>query len=298
MKNSILNVLIILIGNFLLAVAITCLIVPNNILSGGLAGIAVALQPILPFMNATTFISVTTILLFVLGALCLGKDFLIKTLLSAISFPVFLYILEYIVGNKQFTDNPMLASIYSGVLVGIGIGFVFRTGSSTGGVDILALLAEKYFRLPSHIGCMIIDGSIVVLGITMYSIHDAMIGLLSVVVTSFMIDKTLSFGGQKAKSVMVISDLYEEILKRITSEIDRGATLLHAEGGYSRNGKEVILCVIESNQYPGFNKMISEIDPNAFLIVQDAQEVKGDGFTYYSDLRLKTLKKKRSIYEK
>ena len=298
MKKTILNILLILIGNFLLAVAITCLIVPNNILSGGLAGIAVALQPILPFMNATTFISVTTILLFVLGALCLGKDFLIKTLLSAISFPVFLYILEYIVGNKQFTDNPMLASIYSGVLVGIGIGFVFRTGSSTGGVDILALLAEKYFRLPSHIGCMIIDGSIVVLGITMYSIHDAMIGLLSVVVTSFMIDKTLSFGGQKAKSVMVISDLYEEILKRITSEIDRGATLLHAEGGYSRNGKEVILCVIESNQYPGFNKMISEIDPNAFLIVQDAQEVKGDGFTYYSDLRLKTLKKKRSIYEK
>lgn len=298
MKNSILNILLILIGNFLLAVAITCLIVPNNILSGGLAGIAVALQPILPFMDATTFISIATIMLFIAGALCLGKDFFIKTMLSAISFPVFIHILEFIVENRQFTDNPMLSSIYSGVLVGIGIGLVFRTGSSTGGVDILALLAEKYLKLPSHIGCMLIDGSIVILGITMYSIHDAMIGLLSVVVTSFMIDKTLSFGGQKAKSVLVISDLYEEILTKITSEIDRGATLLHGEGGYSRNGKEVILCVIENNQYPSFNKMISEIDPNAFLIVQDAQEVKGDGFTYYSDLRLKTLKKKGNNYER
>lgn len=298
MKNSILNIILILIGNFLLSVAITCLIVPNNILSGGLAGIAVALQPIFPFLDETTFISVATILLFIIGAISLGKEFLFKTLVSAISFPIFLHILEYLVGNQQFTDNPMLASIYAGALVGIGLGLVFRTNSSTGGVDILALLAEKYLKLPSHIGCMIIDGSIVILGITMYSIHDAMIGLLSVVVTSFMIDKTLSFGGQKAKSVLIISDLYEEILNRITSEIDRGATLLHGEGGYSRNGKEVILCVIESNQYPFLNKMISEIDPNAFLIVQDAQEVKGDGFTYYSDLRLKTLKEKNRKYEK
>lgn len=298
MKNSIINILLILIGNFFIAIAVTCLIVPNNILSGGLAGIAVALQPILTFINPTTFISVATIVLFIAGAICLGKEFFFKTMISAISFPAFIQLLEYLVGNHQFTDNPMLSSIYSGVLVGLGIGLVFRTGSSTGGVDILALFAEKYLGLPSHIGCMIIDGSIVILGITMYSVHDAMIGLLSVVVTSFMIDKTLSFGGQKAKSVLVISDLYEEILTKITSEIDRGATLLHAEGGYSRNGKEVILCVIENKQYPSFNKMISEIDPNAFLIVQDAQEVKGDGFTYYSDLRLKTLKEKKNTHEK
>ena len=104
--------------------------------------------------------------------------------------------------------------------------------------------------------------------------------------------------GIAAGAKATLDAFIKEILTKITSEIDRGATLLHAEGGYSRNGKEVILCVIENKQYPSFNKMISEIDPNAFLIVQDAQEVKGDGFTYYSDLRLKTLKEKKNTHEK
>lgn len=298
MKNSIVNILLILLGNFLLAVAITCLIVPNNILSGGVAGIAVALHPILPFIDQTTFITILNVSLFILGAITLGKDFILKTILSTVSFSVFLYVLEYFTQNQQFTDNAMLASIYSGLLVGAGIGLAFRAGASTGGVDILAILGEKYFKIPTHIGCLIIDGATVILGITMYSVHDAMVGLLSVAVTSFMIDKTLSLGGQKAKSILVISDFYEEILHKITKEIDRGATLLHAEGGFSRTGKEVLLCVIESDQYPSFNKMVSEVDPNAFLIVQDAHEVKGDGFTYYSDLRLKTLKEKKIIHEK
>lgn len=293
MKNSIKNILLILIGNFFIALAIACLIVPNNILTGGVAGIAVALHPIFPNMDQTAFITFLNVALFVLGAITLGKDFIIKTALSAASFPIFLYALEYVVGNQQFTDNPMLSSIYSGLFVGIGIGLAFRAGASTGGVDILAILGEKYFKIPAHIGCLIIDGLTVILGITMYSVNDAMIGLLSVAVTSFMIDKTLSFGGQKAKSILVISDLYEEILNKIKTEIDRGATLLHGEGGFSRTGKEVLLCVIESDQYPVFSKMVNEIDPNAFLIVQDAHEVKGDGFTYYSDLRLKTLKGKR-----
>ena len=298
MKKSVMNILLILIGNFLLAAAVTCLIIPNNILSGGLAGVAVALQPILPTLNTTAFISISTIVLFIVGAICFGKEFLFKTLLSAISYPIFLYLLEYFLGNRLYTDNPMLSSVYTGILAGIGIGLVFRTGSSTGGMDILALLGEKYFKIPSHIGCLILDGSTVILGIAMYSIHDAMIGLLSVVATSIMIDKTLSFGGQKTKAVIVISDYYEEILSKIKTDMDRGATLLHGEGGYSRNGKEVIFCVIENNQYPKFTNMINTIDPNAFLVVQDAHEVKGDGFTYYSETRLKTMKKRRSIYEK
>lgn len=293
MKNSIVNILLILIGNFFIALAIACLIVPNNILTGGVAGIAVALHPIFPNLDQTAFITFLNVALFVLGAITLGKDFIIKTTLSTISFPIFLYTIEYFVGNQQYTDNPMLSSIYSGLFVGIGIGLAFRAGASTGGVDILAILGEKYLKIPTHIGCLVIDGVTVILGITMYSVHDAMIGLLSVAVTSFMIDKTLSFGGQKAKSILVISDLYEEILQKIKNEIDRGATILHGEGGYSRKGKEVLLCVIESDQYPSFSKMVSEIDPNAFLVVQDAHEVKGDGFTYYSDSRLKTLKGKR-----
>lgn len=286
MKDTILNIFLILIGNFLIALAVTCLIIPNNILSGGLAGIAVALQPVLPFIETTTFISVSTIALFVFGAFCLGKEFLVKTLISAIAYPIFLNLLSALIGNQMFTDSPLLASIYTGILVGIGIGLVFRTGSSTGGVDILALISEKYLKIPAHIGCLIIDGATVILGVSTYSIHAAMIGLISVFVTSFMIDKTISFGGEKTKSVLIISDKYEEILKIINEEIDRGATLLHGEGSFSREQKEVILCVIDNKQYPKLNVVVNNIDKNAFLIVQDAREVSGNGFTYYKEIEV------------
>lgn len=196
MKNSISNILLILIGNFLLAVGVICFTIPNDILCGGLAGVAVALKPILPFLDTTDFVSVSTIVLFVIGAICLGKAFLIKSLISTICFPIFLYLLEYFLGNTILVDNRILSSILIGILSGIGIGFVFIAKSSTGGMDILAILGEKYLKIPVHIGCLILDGATVLLGITMYSLKDALIGLLSVIVTSFMIEKTVKYGNK------------------------------------------------------------------------------------------------------
>ena len=286
---------IVLLGTFIMAVAVKVFILPFNVLSGGVAGIAVALEPIF-HLDPDFVINVLVLSMFILGTIVLGKDFAMKTFLSSIVYPVYLPLIDPFVPVLDL--DPMIASIYGGIVAGIGIGMVIRTGSSTGGMDILALLGEKYFKIPSHIGCLILDGATVILGVAMYSIHDAMIGLLSVFVTSVLIDKTVSFGGQKTKALIVISDKYEEILSKIKTDMDRGATLLHGEGGYSRDGKEVIFCVIENNQYPEFTTMINAIDPNAFIVVQDAHEVKGDGFTYYSETRLKTMKKRRSIYEK
>ncbi|MGN1343557.1 MAG: YitT family protein [Traorella sp.] len=119
----------------------------------------------------------------------------------------------------------------------------------------------------------------------------AMICIISVYVSSVVIDKTLSFDGQKTKSIMIVTNKYEEILKEILVDVDRGATLIHSEGGYSREFRYVIMCVIENKQYPKLNALINEIDPNAFIVVQDAQEVRGNGFTYYTELRRKALKK-------
>lgn len=274
------NILLILIGNFIVAFAVNCFIIPNDILTGGLAGIAVGLQPILPWIDTTTFITVFTILLFILGYIFLGKEFTKGTILSTIFYPIELNILSYLLPNISFTENTMLASIYTGIFVGIGIGLVVRAGSSTGGVDIIALLFQKLFHLPVHIGLMIIDASTVILGITTHSFEKAMIGLISVYVCSVMIDKVVTYGGQKTKSIMIVSDQYEEILKVIIKELDRGATILHGEGGYTRENREVVMCVIENKQYPQLNRLIREIDQKAFVVVQDAHEVLGVGFTY------------------
>ena len=108
-----------------------------------------------------------------------------------------------------------------------------------------------------------------------------------------MIDYAVSFGGQKTKSVMIISNHYEEMMKRIDVELERGMTLLHAEGGYRREDIEVLLCVVDNKQYPKLNMIVKEIDPYAFLIVQDAHEIHGNGFTYYKELEYFSKKIKK-----
>lgn len=284
MKESIKDLILILVGNFLVAVSVACFIIPNEILSGGLAGIAVALHPIFPFIDPTFLISVLTVSLFAIGSICLGKGFFLKTLISSICYPIMLNVLTLAVGDMKFTESPIIASLYSGIIVGLGVGIVFRTGSSTGGVDIPALLMEKYLHIPLSNACMMIDAATVLLGISTYSIEAALIGLISVFASSFMIDQAISFGGQKTKSVMIISEYYEEILKEVSEKVNRGATILHGEGGYTRQNKEVLLVVVDNKQYPKLSKIINEIDDHAFLIVQDAHEVNGNGFTYYKEL--------------
>lgn len=284
MKENIINIGLILIGNFLLAVSVACFVVPNEILAGGVAGIAVALHPVLPFIDTTLLINIETIGLFIIGTICLGKGFFVKTLLSTICYPIFLNFLTVLVQGRVFTESPIIASLYAGILMGLGVGIVFRTGSSTGGTDIPALLMEKYFHMPLHVACLIVDGAAVILGITTYSVETALIGLIAVYMQSFMVDKAIAFGGQKTKSIMVVSDKYEEILVSISKEIDRGATLLHGEGAYSRKNKKIILCVVDNKQYPKLNILVNDIDENAFLIVHEAHEVTGNGFTYYKEL--------------
>lgn len=293
MKDTIVNIILICLGNFLLAVSVACFLVPNDILSGGVAGLAVALLPIIPSLNTTLFITIVTILLFIIGTILLGRGFFIKTLISTITYPIFLNILTVFMEGKMFTDNIIIASIYTGLFMGLGVGIVFRTGSSTGGMDIPALLMEKYLHVPLHIAVLIIDAITVILGIATYSVNAALIGLISVYVSSVMIDYAVSFGGQKTKSVMIISNHYEEMMKRIDVELERGMTLLHAEGGYRREDIEVLLCVVDNKQYPKLNMIVKEIDPHAFLIVQDAHEIHGNGFTYYKELEYFSKKIKK-----
>jgi uncharacterized membrane-anchored protein YitT (DUF2179 family) len=293
MKDTIVNIILICLGNFLLAVSVACFLVPNDILSGGVAGLAVALLPIIPSLNTTLFITIATILLFIIGTILLGRGFFIKTLISTITYPVFLNILTVFMEGKMFTDNIIVASIYTGLFMGLGVGIVFRTGSSTGGMDIPALLMEKYLHVPLHIAVLIIDAITVILGIATYSVNAALIGLISVYVSSVMIDYAVSFGGQKTKSVMIISNHYEEMMKRIDKELERGMTLLHAEGGYRREDIEVLLCVVDNKQYPKLNMIVKDIDPYAFLIVQDAHEIHGNGFTYYKELEYFSKKIKK-----
>ena len=178
----------------------------------------------------------------------------------------------------------MLGSIYAGVCTGVGIGLVYRVGASTGGMDIPPLVINKFTKIPLPVLVMCIDGMTVILGASTYGIEAAMIGLVSVFVCGQVINKVLTFGIQEAKNIMIISDKHEEMLQELYSNVNRGATILQAKGGYTREQKPVIMMVVAKKQLSALNKVILQVDPEAFVIMSDVNEVHGEGFTYKEHL--------------
>ena len=270
------KLLLIIFGNYLLALAVGAFILPYEILSGGVAGLAIALKPVIP-LEPKVIIDVLIIGMFVLGTLVLGKKFAISTALSSILYPLFL---NFTVQMPAIGVDPLLASLYGGIIAGLGVGIVIKEGSSTGGMDVPPLVLNKFTGIEIVTWVFIIDGITVGLGFFNFGLQAVLQGFISVVAASYMIDRVLVFGETQAKMVYIISDQYEKILSVIHDEIDRGTTILQAQGGYTGEVRPVIMTVVMKNQYPQLNSKILSIDPNAFLIVTDSTEVKGYGFSF------------------
>lgn len=277
MRKHLLNILLILLGNLLLVIGVGVFILPFNILSGGVAGVAVALDPILN-IDRELVINGVIIGFFIVGWIILGKGFAVKTVLSSIAYPIFLTILTPFFPSLDL--NPFIASIYGGLVCGVGIGLVMRCGASTGGMDIPPMILNKLFNFKISSCVMIIDALTVLLGIYAYNIEAVLIGLFSVFTTSFAIDKVLSFGGSSSKAVWIISDYYKEIIDEIGKVLDRGTTITEGRGGYTNVEKPVVLCVVSSSQYPQLIEIIHKYDEKAFVFATDATDVRGEGFSF------------------
>lgn len=268
----------VVIGNLIVAFGVTFFILPCDILSGGTAGIAVALEPIFHIPPAF-MINALTVGLFALGSLCLGKAFFFKTVLSTIVYPIFISILNMKFAAIVITENQLLASIYAGICVGVGIGFVYRVDGSTGGMDIPPLIVHKYSGLPLSVLVMCFDGATVLLGAIVYGIEASMIGLVSVFVCGQMINKVLTLGSEASKTIFIISPKWEEIRRVINDDLDRGVTLVPALGGFAKAERMMLMTVVKQKQYAALQRKIIDIDPQAFFVVNDANEVGGMGFT-------------------
>lgn len=276
MKKQIKNIVLLVLGNYLLALAVGVFILPYNILSGGVAGIAIAIEPLVG-IDPNITINILVIGLFVVGALILGRNFAFSTAFSSFLYPFFLTFTQ---ADGLLALDPILASLYGGLLAGIGVGMVLRTGSSTGGMDVPPLVLHKYTHVEISTWVLIVDGITVGLGLWTFGLEAVLIGFISVWAAAFAINKVLVFGGQNAKTVYIISEKYAEILTYIHEHLDRGTTLIEATGGFTGDDKPVILTVIMKNQYPELSQSVKEIDQNAFLIVSDATEVSGFGFSF------------------
>lgn len=279
-KKKLADAILIIVGTFILAVSVEYFVIPYRILSGGVAGIAVAIVPFF-HLDETMIANILQVALFLVGWWVLGREFAANTLLSSMLYPVFTILLSHM--DVKLSIPPMLASFYAGLLGGIGIGIVMRGGASTGGMDIPPLIMHKLTGAKVSTLVMITDALTVLLGIVAYDINAALIGLISVFASGIAIDKVLEAGqGTAAKSVQIISDHWQEIVDEIDQQLSRGVTLLEAEGGYQRTPKKVILCVVSGRQYTELLNLIREVDPLAFVITTDASDMHGEGFTYSS----------------
>lgn len=279
-KKSVINFLMVLAGTFLLSMSVEFFILPYNILSGGVAGLAVAFEPFF-HIDKTLFANSAVIGFLILGAVILGKEFALTTMLSSLAYPIFNNLLIRV--PNPITVDPILAALYAGLLGGTGIGIVMRAGSSTGGMDIPALILHKFTGIQISILVIIIDTLTVGLGIAAYGINSALLGLVSVFASGFAIGKVLSAGqGANAKSVHIISSHWEELRDGIYQELNRGVTILDGRGGFNSETKNIVLVVVSTRQYASLISLINRIDPKAFVITNDASDMHGEGFTYAS----------------
>ena len=278
-KEWIMEAGFVLVSNLIVALGVTFFILPSDILSGGTAGIAVALEPIL-HLPETLVINVLTVGLFLLGSICLGKAFFLKTVLSTLVYPVYISVLSLYFSDMVITDNQLLASIYAGICIGVGIGLVYRVDGSTGGMDIPPLIVHKYTHLPLSVLVMCFDGATVLLGAAVYGIEASMIGLVSVFISGQVINKVLTLGSEASKTLFIISPKWEEIRDAINQELDRGVTLVPALGGYANEQRMMVMTVVKQKQFANLQRLITHIDPEAFFVVNDANEVQGAGFTF------------------
>ena len=266
-----------ILGNAILAMGTAAFVVPNGLISGGVTGIGLILQRLFG-LPVDIGVFAADGVLFLLGAAVMGKAFAATIILSTIVYPTFFSLFGKIPFLTTLTDDKLMAAIYAGLLMGAGIGLVIKVGGSTGGMDIPPIILHKLFGL--SIPVMISAGDILLLLVQAFysSTEQVLYGILVVMLTSIVIDKVLIMG-QKQTQVMVISPEYERINQAIHQKIDRGSTLIHATSGLEKQEQKVVLSVISNRQLGDLNELILQIDPQAFVIANEVNEVKGRGFT-------------------
>lgn len=267
----------VLVGNLIYALIVKLFILPTSLMSSGTTGIALFMNHIFD-IPVSLFILIFNLCMLIIGFLILGKTFAMTTIASTILYPVFLEFFNQCLGDYVITNNALLNTIFAGMGIGLALGIVIRSGASTGGMDIPPLLLHHYFRIPVSISLYVFD-FIILSCQTLYNPMERLLyGILLILLTSVVLDKVLLMGTTRTE-VKIISPRSQEIAKDILSNIDRGVTLLEAKGGYSQQKQEVILTIISNRELPKIEKLIRQIDPDAFMVVSRVSEVWGRGFS-------------------
>ncbi|WP_238883022.1 YitT family protein [Clostridium sp. YIM B02551] len=277
MKKYFKENLLITIGILLTAISLEYFFYPNNIAAGGISGLALVLNKIFGISPGLILI-IANIILFALAFILIGGNFGGKSIYASFGLSLVLWLIEKYLAPTAVTHNLVLATVAGSVISSLGIAMVFSQNSSTGGTSIIAKIINKYLHLDIGKCLLITDFIITILAIYTFGVDLGMFGLISVFLIGSMVDKFIE-GFNVCKQVFIISSKGEEIVKYILNEVDRGCTVLDGTGGYSKANNQIIFTVVNRRQFIKLKFKIKEIDPRAFITVNDVREVLGEGFT-------------------
>lgn len=267
--------IVILLGGIICGISFNIFLIPHRLLSGGVSGVALILNYLLG-VNPGVVIFIMNIPVFLLGYKYVDKEFIILSLIGMTAFSVSIDVFSFL-RDVIYIEDILLSCLYGGVLNGIGMGIVFRNRASQGGIDIVAVIAKKYFSMNIGSTSMIINFVIVAVGSVFYGLKPAMYTLVSMYVASTVLDKVQQ-GFGRSKSVMIITDKEQKVADEILRQLGRGVTYLEGEGAYTGNKKKVVYCIVTLNQLAKVKQIVREIDETAFMSVSDTAEVLGQGF--------------------
>ena len=271
---------VITFGSALYAICFNCFFQPNYISMGGFTGVAQIVNRLIPLMPVGVTVIVLNVPLFLIGVRKLGLGLLISSLYAMAVGSLMIDGLNMIYTFPPM--DPLLATIYGGVLLGISMGLLLSVGATTGGTELAARLLKLKLRHLS-IGrlCLMLDVTVIILyALTFHSINNALYGIIAMYISSLAMDAVI-YGSINAKMAYIISDHSQEITEKLLG-MDLGVTLLKGKGGYTGGEKNVVLCAFKRSQIAAIKASVMAVDPKAFIIVCEAHEILGEGFGEYS----------------
>lgn len=276
-KKSLMTVLGVLGGNLIVSIGVAGFIVPHGFVLGGSTGLSIVLNHFTG-IDLSVLVFMVNMVLFAIGAWQLGKKFALSTILSTIAYPVLLKLCQLIPGIDSLTDNDVIAMLYSGILIGVGVGIVIRVGASTGGTDILALIVNKYTHMPVSVLLYIVDFLVILMQMTFASSEQMLFGIIILILISVALAKVNVLGLAQTQ-LFIISDKYQEIRAALLDELVAGATMVKIKTGMNNKEQEGVLCIIPSRKLHDANQIVQNIDDKAFMTISQVNEVKGRGFS-------------------
>ena len=280
MKRRLVDFCLVTVGSLIAAIGYNALLVENNIASGGVGGLAISLNALFGWNNGN-FVLATTVPLLTLCWFLLGREVFVKTFYGSLIFPFFIKMTE---GLPTLTKQPLLAAIFGGIILGLGLGIVFYGNSSTGGTGIITQILNKYTPLPLGTILLIVDGSIVAISAIAFDPDTVMYSIISLVAVSLTIDKMMA-GLNASRNLLIVSQNSDQILHYITKIADRGATKIPVIGGHTDQAKHMIMTTLSTHEVPKVQEEIQKIDETAFIVIIPAATVIGRGFSLQKDYK-------------